>query len=65
MPEETFLDIGAVHPHQFTTGNGCFDTDLCVKCGERVFVDKLTRTDSGLVCIPCGVVSEGGNAGQP
>ena len=54
MPEGAFLDIGAVRPHEFTKGSGCFDTDLCVKCGERVFVDKMTQTDSGPVCVPCG-----------
>ncbi len=53
MPEETFLEIGPVEPHEFAGGSACFDTDLCVRCGERVFVDKLTRGDAGLVCIPC------------
>jgi formylmethanofuran dehydrogenase subunit E len=54
MPEEIFLEIEPVQACEFPKGKGCFDTDLCSKCGERVFVDKLTETDSGLVCIPCG-----------
>lgn len=53
MPEEQFLEIGPVKPHAFERGSGCFETDLCEVCGERVFVVKLTRTDSGRVCIPC------------
>ena len=53
MPEEAFLEIGAVENLDFTRGRGCFDTELCAKCGERVFVNKLRRTDAGLVCLPC------------
>jgi len=53
MPEEKFLEIGEVEAFDFPKGKGCFDTALCSKCGERVFVDKLTETDGGLVCIPC------------
>lgn len=54
MPEEAFLEIGPVVSHEFTRGSACFDTALCAKCGERVFVTKLTKTDAGPVCIPCG-----------
>ncbi len=53
MPEETFLEIGNKQPYEFKKSAGCFDTALCSKCGERVFVNKLTKVDSELVCIPC------------
>ena len=53
MPEEKFLEIGEVEAFDFPKGKGCFDTALCSKCGERVFVDKLIETADGLVCIPC------------
>ena len=53
MPEEMFLEIGPVEKYEFTGGKGCFDTDLCATCGERVFVDKLVETASGMICIPC------------
>ncbi len=54
MPEEMFLVIGPIETCEIPKGKGCFDTDLCAKCGERVFVDKLTETSGELVCIPCG-----------
>ncbi len=53
MPEEMFLIIEEVKEREVPKGKGCFDTDLCTKCGERVFVDKLKSTDKGLFCIPC------------
>jgi len=53
MPEDMFLEVGPVEAYAFPKGKGCFDTDLCSKCGERVFINKLTKTDSGFVCIPC------------
>ena len=59
MPEETFLEVGPVRAHEFRKASGCFETDLCAKCGERVFVNKLTQTDSGPVCIPCGELPRG------
>ncbi len=49
MPEEKFLEIGEVRDYEFPKGKGCFDTALCSKCGERVFVNKLTDG----ICIPC------------
>ncbi len=49
MPTEIFLDIGDVEDYEFQKGKGCFDTDVCKKCGERVFVNKLTDG----VCVPC------------
>ena len=57
MPEDHFLDIGPVESHAFTKGGSCFETALCESCGERVFVDKLTPTDSGMICIPCKSVT--------
>ena len=54
MPEASFLEIGPVVPHDFERKSACFDTGLCSKCGERVFVDKLTQAASGPVCVPCG-----------
>lgn len=53
MPAEMFLEIGPKQECTFPRGKGCFDTDLCTQCGERVFVDKLIDTDVGRVCIPC------------
>jgi len=53
MPEEKFLEIGAVEAYDFPKGEGCFDTELCVKCGERVFVNKLKDSKEGQICIPC------------
>lgn len=50
MPEEMFLEIGEVADYEFPKGQGCFDTDVCPVCGERVFVNKLTDG----VCIRCG-----------
>ncbi len=49
MPEEKFLEIGEVVDFDFPKGKGCFDTELCSKCQERVFVDKLVDG----ICIPC------------
>jgi formylmethanofuran dehydrogenase subunit E len=54
MPEEVFLDVGPVEKYEFPKGCGCFETVLCAKCGERVFADKVIKSDSGTVCIPCG-----------
>lgn len=53
MPEEMFLEIGVKETYELPKGKGCFDTACCAKCGERVFVDKLTETASGRVCVPC------------
>jgi formylmethanofuran dehydrogenase subunit E len=53
MPEASFLEIGPVVPRELERGSPCFDTDLCSRCGERVFVSKLTRTDAGPLCVPC------------
>ena len=47
MPEEMFLDIGLKKPFELPRGKSCFDTELCAKCGERVFVDKLIDTEAG------------------
>jgi formylmethanofuran dehydrogenase subunit E len=65
MPEEMFLEIGPVQYVEFPRSKGCFDTDLCAKCGERVFVDKLTDK----VCVPCrraaGQLDGRGSGEQP
>jgi formylmethanofuran dehydrogenase subunit E len=53
MPEAMFLEVGPIEDYDFPKGKGCFETALCAKCGERVFVDKLTETAEGLVCVPC------------
>lgn len=53
MPEAMFLEIGPKQPFELPRGKGCFDTDLCASCGERVFVNKLIDTDTGRLCIPC------------
>lgn len=53
MPEAMFLEIGPKEPFELSRGKGCFDTDLCAQCGERVFVDKLIDTEAGRLCIPC------------
>ncbi|MEX0392075.1 FmdE family protein [Citrobacter portucalensis] len=53
MQEEMFLDIGLKKPFELPRGKSCFDTELCAKCGERVFVDKLIDTEAGRLCIPC------------
>jgi len=49
MPEETFLEVGPVQSAEFPKRRGCFGTNLCAECGERVFIDKLTDH----ICIPC------------
>ena len=49
MPAEMFLDVGPEQGVDLQRGKGCFETDLCMKCGERVFVDKLVDR----VCVPC------------
>ncbi len=49
MPEEKFLLVGEVADYDFPKGKGCFETNLCSECGERVFVNKLKNG----VCIPC------------
>ncbi|MCP5256267.1 MAG: formylmethanofuran dehydrogenase [Zoogloeaceae bacterium] len=53
MPEEIFLETGPKERFEFPRGKGCFDTGLCAKCGERVFVDKLFDSKAGRVCVPC------------
>ncbi len=53
LPEEVFLEVGPVEKYEFPKGRGCFETVLCAKCGERVFVDKVTKTDRGVFCVPC------------
>jgi len=50
MPNENFLEIGPVEAYEFTKGKGCFETEVCTKCGESVFVNKLTDG----VCVSCG-----------
>lgn len=59
MAEENFLEIGKVQPCDFAPGKGCFDTDLCADCGERVFINKLTDTEDGKLCVPCLQKREG------
>ena len=49
MPEEMFLEIGEVADYEFPKGQGCFDTDLCSVCGERVFINKLNDG----ICVAC------------
>ncbi len=49
IPEEMFLVVSDVSDDDFPKGKGCFETELCSKCGERVFVNKLTDG----VCVPC------------
>ena len=49
MPEDMFLEVGQLQHIDLPRGKGCFDTDLCVKCRECVFVNKLIDK----VCIPC------------
>jgi len=49
MPEKMFLEVDPVQSVDFNRGKGCFETDLCVKCRERVFVNKLVDG----VCVPC------------
>lgn len=53
IPEDMFLEVGPKEPYERPKGKGCFDTDLCVICAERVFVDKLSETASGRMCVPC------------
>ena len=53
MPETMFLEIGPRQPFELPRGKGCFDTDLCTDCGERVFVNKLIDTEAGRLCVPC------------
>lgn len=53
MPEEMFLEIGPKEAYEFTKGTGCFDTDLCANCGERVFINKLSESAAGRICVPC------------
>jgi len=53
LPEEVFLEVGPVEKYEFPKGRGCFETVLFAKCGERVFVDKVTKTDRGVFCVPC------------
>ena len=49
MPEDMFLEVGAVKNIDVAKGKGCFETDLCSKCGERVFVDKIKDN----LCVAC------------
>ncbi|AKE62257.1 formylmethanofuran dehydrogenase (plasmid) [Citrobacter amalonaticus Y19] len=53
ISEEAFLEIGQVQDYTFDKQKGCFETALCSRCGERVFMNKLTKVDSELVCVPC------------
>ena len=53
LPEDKFLEVGPVASYEFPKGRGCFETVLCVRCGERVFVNKVTESDGGAVCMPC------------
>jgi formylmethanofuran dehydrogenase subunit E len=53
MPVEVFLETGAVEDYDFPRGSGCFETVLCAKCGERVFSNKTTKTEAGLICDAC------------
>ena len=53
MPEEMFLDIGEVIDVEITKGSGCFEAERCAVCGELTFVNKLTESDSGKVCLGC------------
>ncbi|MCH7346325.1 FmdE family protein [Aeromonas sp. MR7] len=53
MPEEAFLEISKPMPFTLQSGKSCFDTNLCTECGERVFINKLSNTEAGLLCIPC------------
>jgi len=53
IPDEMFPEIGLVMKFEVAEGKSCLDTKLCAQCGEQVFVDTLTETGSGPVCIPC------------
>ncbi|MCK5916212.1 MAG: formylmethanofuran dehydrogenase [Deltaproteobacteria bacterium] len=55
MPQEVFLEVGPVEEYEFPKAAGCFETVLCAKCGERVFADKVVKTDSGSICLACNV----------
>lgn len=59
MPEAMFLEVGPTVAYELPTGKGCFDTDLCAKCCERVFVDKLSESEAGRLCVPCQEKSSG------
>ena len=46
--------MGEVFRKELKKGSACFDVKRCAKCGEAVFIDKLTTTgDGGLLCVPC------------
>ncbi|MDD2874314.1 MAG: FmdE family protein [Azoarcus sp.] len=53
MPEAMFLEIGPIVAYELPKGKGCFETDLCTQCGERVFVNKLFESEAGRLCVPC------------
>ena len=53
MPQETFLEIGAVTPYVLERKQGAFEAKPCARCGEMTFVNKLVESDAGLVCQPC------------
>ena len=53
LPEENFLDIGEIKQVELPQGKGVFEAELCVRCGELTFVDKLQDSAAGPVCIPC------------
>jgi len=53
MPEKMFLDIGSIETYDFTRKSGIFEAEACSQCGEMVFVDKLTDTSSGRICLGC------------
>lgn len=53
IPEENFLSIGEIKQVEVPQGKGIFEAQPCAKCGELTFVNKLQKTASGQVCIPC------------
>ncbi len=53
MSEEMFLEIGEITKVELPKGKGCFETDLCAKCGERTFVNKLVDSPEGKICLAC------------
>ena len=56
MPEEGFLEIGAVEEHPWPKKAGCFDTVACSVCGELVFDKSILHRDGKPVCIPCSEI---------
>ncbi|NIA12533.1 MAG: formylmethanofuran dehydrogenase [Nitrospiraceae bacterium] len=53
LEEEQFLDMEPVTEYPFSRKGGVFEASPCAICGELTFVDKLTNTDAGLVCLSC------------